>query len=83
MTKEQELIIQRIETLRKERNISLYVLAYRSSVPLTTLTHIVDGTTKNPGVFTLARICDGFEITMREFFDTKEFDELVQEFGEV
>lgn len=42
---------------------------------LTTLMHIIDGTSKNPGVFTIAKICDGFGMTLQEFFDTKAFEE--------
>lgn len=82
MTKEQQIVINRINTLCKERNMSLYVLAYKSSVPLTTLTHIMKGTTKNPGIFTVARLCDGFEMSMSEFFDTEDFEELMRQMSE-
>jgi len=34
---------------------------------------------QNPGIVTLKKLCDGFEITLAEFFDTKEFNELEQE----
>jgi hypothetical protein len=29
--------------------------------------------TKNPGIFTLAKICNGLDITVKEFFDSEEF----------
>ena len=82
MTKEQQIIISRINSLCEERDMSLYVLAYKSSVPLTTLTHIMSGTTKNPGIFTVAKLCDGFEMSMKEFFDTEDFEELMREMSE-
>ena len=33
----------------------------------------------NPGIVTIKMICDGFCISLVEFFDTKEFRELEQE----
>ena len=68
MTKEQKIIIDRINELCVERRMTYYGLSYSSAIPLSTLLHIMDGTTKNPGVFTISKICDGLEITMGEFF---------------
>ena len=34
---------------------------------------------KNPGAVTIKKLCDGFEITLGEFFSTPEFDALEQE----
>jgi len=39
----------------------------------------MEGTTKNPGIYTIMKICDGFGITMKEFFDTKEFEDAIVE----
>lgn len=68
MIKEQKIIIDRINELCIEKQMTYYALSYKSTLPLSTLMHILDGTTKNPGVFTLAKLCDGFEITLGEFF---------------
>jgi hypothetical protein len=38
--------------------------------------HIIDGSTKNPGIFTMIKICNGFGITISEFFNSKEFENL-------
>ena len=70
---EQKLLSQRIEYLCKEKRLSYYALSYRSTVPLTTLMHIVDCSTKNPGIFTIIKICNGLDVTIQEFFDSKEF----------
>lgn len=72
----QEMLIERINNLCKENRMSYYALAYKSAVPLTTLMHIVDKTTANPGIITISKICDGFGITMKDFFDSPEFDGL-------
>lgn len=70
--KEQRLISERIKYLCWKEGMSYYSLAYKSAVPITTLMHIIDCTTRNPGIFTLMKICNGFGITIIEFFDTDE-----------
>ena len=73
---EQELISKRIEYYCNFHKMSYYKLSYQSTVPLTTLMHIIDGSTKNPGIFTMIKICNGFGITISEFFNSKEFENL-------
>ena len=70
--REQELISKRIKDLCWEADMSYYHLSYKSAVPITTLMHIIDCSTKNPGIFTIMKICNGFGITLIEFFDTEE-----------
>lgn len=72
----QDMLVERIDNLCKERNMSYYMLSYNSTVPLTTLMHIMNKSTLNPGIITISKICDGFGITMKEFFDSSEFDGL-------
>ena len=77
--KAQEILIARINELCKNDGMTYYTLSYRSTIPLTTLMHIMDGTTKNPGIFTLMKICDGLGVSLSEFFDTEGFEEAVIE----
>lgn len=56
--------------------MSYYALSYESAVPITTLMHIVDKTTKNPGVLTIGKLCDGLGITLKDFFDAPEFENI-------
>ena len=44
--REQELLSARIEFYRKSQRLTYYKLANRSAIPLTTLMHIVNGSTK-------------------------------------
>lgn len=76
---EQKILVRRIEYLCREQGISYYMLSYRSTVPLPTLMHILDFSTKNPGIFTLAKICNGLGITLKDFFDTEEFKDIEYE----
>lgn len=70
----QDMLVERINNLCKEKRLSYYALSYQSTVPLTTLMHIVDKSTINPGIITISKICDGFGITMKDFFDSPEFE---------
>lgn len=63
----------RIKDLCREYGISFYELSYKSAVPMTTLMHIVNASTNNPGVFTIIKICNGFGITIQEFFNHEIF----------
>lgn len=69
----QKKLIGRINYLCKQQGISYYTLSYRSAVPMTTLMHIVDGSTKNPGLFTIVKICNGLNVTVKDFFDAEDF----------
>ncbi len=74
--KAQDLLVERINNLCKEKRMTYYALSYASAVPMTTLMHIVDKSTVNPGVLTIGKLCDGFGISLKEFFDSPEFEEI-------
>ncbi|MCL2495452.1 MAG: helix-turn-helix transcriptional regulator [Oscillospiraceae bacterium] len=65
--------------LCRERAITPNGLSYIAGVSQSTIKSILNGESQNPGIVTLKKLCDGFEITLAEFFDTKEFNELEQE----
>jgi len=74
-----ETVANRIIKLCSERNLAINALARMSAVPPSTLKNIINGESENPGIVTIKKLCDGFEITLGEFFRTKEFDKLEQE----
>ena len=74
MTKYQEALLHRIDELCKEKELTYYTLSYKAGVPLSTVMNIQKGKSQNPGIFTIMKLCDGFEISMKEFFDAEEFD---------
>lgn len=82
MRNQQKILINRINDLCKRQGISYYSLSYKSAVPLTTLLHIVDGSTKNPGIITIIKLCDGLGVSVKDFFDTEEFRKLQNEVSE-
>ncbi|MBS1333579.1 MAG: helix-turn-helix domain-containing protein [Clostridiales bacterium] len=44
-----------------------------------TVYSLFDNTIQDVSVSTIKKLCDGLEITLGQFFSTKEFDELEQE----
>ena len=74
-----EVTVSRIRELCKERGITPNGLSYISGVSQSTIKSILNGESKNPGTVTIKKLCDGFEITLGEFFSTPEFDALEQE----
>lgn len=72
-------VANRILELCKEKNLTINGLARLSAVPPTTLKNILSGVSKNPGIVTIKLLCDGLEITLTDFFNTKEFKNLEQE----
>ena len=68
-----------IRQLCKQKGLTPNGLATTSAVPQATIKSILNGESKNPGAVTIKKLCDGFEITLGEFFSTPEFDALEQE----
>ena len=70
---------ERILQLCQEREISVNMLCTMSGVTQSTVNNLVNGRNNSITVATLKKLCDGLEITLREFFSTPEFDALGQE----
>lgn len=75
----QEAIAHRIRSLCEQNKMTPNGLSTISAVPQATIKSILNGESKNPGTVTIKKLCDGFEITLGEFFSSQEFDELEQE----
>lgn len=72
-------VSDRIIELCNERNITVNKLCTMSGVTQSTVNDIVNLKSKNVGVVTIKKLCDGLDITITEFFDTKYFKDLEQE----
>lgn len=75
----QQAIARRILELCRERGLTPNGISNIAAVPQATVKSILNGESKNPGTVTIKKLCDGFEITLGEFFSTPEFDDLEQE----
>ena len=74
-----EAVAQRIIELCKEQNIAVNALANLSGVSPSTVYSMLNHKSQNPGVVSLQKLCDGLNISLREFFDSELFDNLEQE----
>ena len=69
----------RILELCRKRDLTINHLANLAGLPPSSLKNILYGKSQNPKIVTIKKLCDGLEITLPEFFNTKEFTELEQE----
>lgn len=77
--KVQEAMVMRIRELCKKRHLKISRLAYDAGMPESTLKNVMKGTSRNPGIVTIKKICDGLDISLNEFFNTDTFRDLEQE----
>lgn len=73
------LVVARIRELCEERKITPNALSYLSGISQSTVKSILNGESKNPGIVTIKKLCDGLDISIVEFFNTDEFKNLEQE----
>ena len=71
--------VARINEICKERHITYNDLAVRSGVTPSTVYSMADSERRNLSVSTLKKLCDGLEISLKDFFDSSIFTELEQE----
>ena len=74
-----EQVKNRIMVLCEQKRLSIHGLAMESGVAPSTIKNILYGKSKNPGIVTIKMLCDGFNVSLIEFFDTQEFKNLEQE----
>ena len=70
---------ERIESLLNKNNLSIHKLSILSGVSPSTIKNILYGKSTNPGVVTIKMLCDGFGISLLDFFNTEEFLRLDEE----
>ena len=79
MSKTTMALVERIRELCDIKGITPNGLSYIAGVPQATIKSILNKETKSPEVLTIKKICDGFDITLAQFFDTEAFNSLDQE----
>ena len=74
-----QAVAQRILQICKERNLAINAIANIAGVSPSTIYSMLNEKSMNPGIVSIKKICDGFDMTLREFFDSDLFDNLEQE----
>lgn len=72
-------IRDRIFRLCSERNITINKLATMCALPPSSIKNILYGRSKDPKILTIKKICDGLDMTLIDFFNTPEFENLEPE----
>lgn len=72
-------VVKRFENICKERNIRPNELAVRSGVTPSSVYSMLDSTRQNISIVLIKKLCDGLDISLKDFFDSEEFDSLDQE----
>ena len=74
-----QAVSARIFELCKQRGIAINALANSAGISPSTIYSILNTKSMNPGIVTIKQICDGIDISLREFFDSPIFENLEQE----
>ena len=74
-----EAVARRILELCAEKKQAINALANTAGIPPSTIYSMLNEKSRNPGVVTLKKLCDGLEISLRDFFDSPLFSDLEQE----
>lgn len=72
-------IKNRILRLCEDRKLTINKLATLSALPPSSVKNILYGKSKDPKILTIKKLCDGLEITLKEFFSSDDFENLEQE----
>ena len=74
-----EAVVKRLYELCNERGMTINKVSTISGVTQSTVSDIVNGVTSDARMGTIKKLCDGLEISVRQFFDSPLFDDLEQE----
>lgn len=74
-----DAIRKRIKYYLEEKNMNVWKLCKMSGIPCSTISTFMSGKTELLKIDTLLHICEGFNITLREFFSDKMFDTAEQD----
>lgn len=69
----QSAVVERLNRIIKEKGMNVNETAVKSKVPPSTLKNILYGKTRNMGIVTLMKLCEGLGISISEFFDDDLF----------
>ena len=74
-----DAVRKRIRYYLDKNNMTIWKLFKASGIPRSTLCAFMNGTTELIKLDTLLHVCEGFNITLIEFFDDPMFEEVEQD----
>lgn len=72
-------ISEKILKIIREKDITVNKLASICCLTQSTVDSLINGKSKNPKLLTIVRICDGINISLKEFFEDELFDNIDRE----
>lgn len=72
-------IVTIIKELQKDKNLTTNKLSTLSGLTQSTVRDITYGVSKAPKINSLLHICEGFNISLKEFFDSPLFNNVTDE----
>ena len=74
-----DAVAARFESICRERKMTINELASRSGVTPSSVYSMMDPSRRNISIVLFKKLCDGLDLTLKQFFDGPEFDGLEQE----
>ena len=74
-----QAIVLRIREICAENNITLNKLSTQCGITQSTLNNVISGRNKSTTASTIQKICDGVNITVRDFYASTVFDDIEPE----
>lgn len=74
-----DAVVKRIKSLIDKDNMSLYMLSMNGGIPYSTLNDFMNRKTKTIRLETLLHVCEGFNLTLEQFFADKIFKDVEAE----
>ena len=71
-----EAVAERILELCREKGIAPNTLANLAGVTPSTVYSMIQQKSKNPGIVTIQKLCDGIGVTLHAFFNSQLFDDI-------
>ena len=71
-----EAIKLRIIELLDENDMSAYKLSYKGGISPSNISDVLRGKVSEPTISTILHICEGANISLKDFFDSELFDEV-------
>lgn len=75
----EKVVSERICQLCQKQDMSIYDLANISGMTPSTVYSVINGKSKNPGIVTIKKLCDGLDVSIVDFFNCDMFRDLEQE----
>jgi DNA-binding Xre family transcriptional regulator len=71
-----EAVSQRLSQLLREKSMTQYQLYMKSGVPKSTIGNVINCSYDSVKLRIIHEMCQGMEISIKEFFDSPLFDEV-------